>query len=119
MDKSLYKKILFADDDEAFRFTVQEYFSDSPWIFDMAENGVVALDKALEVKYDLIILDINMPFMKGNETVREIKKKWPEVKVLAFTGFAAHDVVGNEGEQVDGAEQKKSFVADAVLDGLL
>lgn len=91
-DTTLYKKILFADDDEAFRFTIKEYFSDSPWTFDMAENGVVALDKALGTKYDLVILDINMPFMKGNETVKEIKNRWPGVRVLAFTAYASHDV---------------------------
>ena len=90
---SIFKKILFADDDDAFRFTIKEYFMDSPWTIDMAENGVVALDKALAAHYDLIILDINMPFMKGNETVKEIKKKWPNVKVLAFTAYASHDVI--------------------------
>ncbi len=90
---SIFKKILFADDDDAFRFTIKEYFADSPWTIDMAENGVVALDKALACHYDLIILDINMPFMKGNETVKEIKKKWPKVRVLAFTAYASHDVI--------------------------
>lgn len=90
---SIFKKILFADDDDAFRFTIKEYFTDSPWTIDMAENGVVALDKALATHYDLIILDINMPFMKGNETVKEIRKKWPKVKVLAFTAYASHDVI--------------------------
>ena len=90
---SIFKKILFADDDDAFRFTIKEYFADSPWTIDMAENGVVALDKALACHYDLIILDINMPFMKGNEAVKEIKKKWPKVEVIAFTAYASHDVI--------------------------
>ncbi len=79
------KNILFADDDENFRFTIKEYFSDSPWHWEMAENGVVALDHALSKRYDLIILDINMPFMKGTEAIKVIKTHWPGIRVLAFT----------------------------------
>jgi CheY-like chemotaxis protein len=88
------KNILFADDDDVFRFTIGEYFADHPSLtFDMAENGVIALDKALAKQYDVILLDINMPFMKGNEAVKLIRNKWPTIKIFAFTGQTTPDKI--------------------------
>jgi CheY-like chemotaxis protein len=85
------KNILLADNDENFRFTIKEYFSDSPWHWDMVENGVLALDYALKKKYDLILLDINIPFMQGTEIIKAIKSQWPEIHVLAFTVDSADE----------------------------
>ncbi|MBN2143202.1 MAG: response regulator [Candidatus Aureabacteria bacterium] len=88
------KTILFADDDDVFRFTISEYFSSHPsLVFELAENGVIALDKALAKQYDLILMDINMPFMKGNEAVKLIRSKWPTCKIYAFTGYTSDDKV--------------------------
>jgi DNA-binding response OmpR family regulator len=85
------KRILFADDDDDLRFAVKEHFSESNWKWDFAENGVVALDLALKHCYDLIILDVKMPFMKGNEAARDIKMKWPDVPIIAFTALPDYE----------------------------
>jgi len=84
---SIVKTVLFADDDETLRFAVNEYFENTALIFDFAENGVVALDKSLSNAYDLIILDISMPFMNGNDAVKTIKSQKPATPVLAYTGI--------------------------------
>jgi CheY-like chemotaxis protein len=34
---------------------------------------------------DICITDINMPEMNGYETIRELRKKWPDIKVIAFS----------------------------------
>lgn len=81
------KKILFADDDQDFLFAVKEFYENSNWQFDFAENGVVALDLAMREKYDLISLDINMPFMKGNEAINNIRQIYPDQKIIAFTAI--------------------------------
>lgn len=80
------KKVLFADDNLDFSSTFKEFFSKNPWDIELAENGVVALDKAMSQKFDLIILDINMPFMNGTDTLKAIKLQWQDIPVLAFTG---------------------------------
>ncbi|EKD27879.1 MAG: DNA-binding response regulator RprY [uncultured bacterium] len=87
MSNILKKKVLFADDDEGFRFAIKEYFSDSVWTIEFAENGVVALDMALSNQYDLIIMDVNMPFMKGSEAAKDIKNFNSKIPIIAFTAI--------------------------------
>lgn len=86
------KKILFADDDQDFLFAVKEFYENSNWKFDFAENGVVALDLAMKDTYDLISLDINMPFMKGNEAIKNIRQMYPDQKIIAFTAISDNEM---------------------------
>lgn len=44
------------------------------------------IQKAKQIP-DVCILDINMPGMNGFETIKELKKKWPDIKVLVLTAF--------------------------------
>jgi DNA-binding NarL/FixJ family response regulator len=52
-----------------------------------ASNGQDLLDQleALEEKPGICILDVNMPIMDGHVTLRELKQRWPEIKVLVLT----------------------------------
>jgi DNA-binding NarL/FixJ family response regulator len=54
-----------------------------------ASNGRELIDKiqAAEIKPDICILDINMPEMDGFATLGEIKKRWPDMRVLVLTVF--------------------------------
>lgn len=50
-----------------------------------AENGDQAVDLALRVKPDIVLMDINMPGTNGIEATRLIKKEMPEIGVIALT----------------------------------
>ena len=52
-----------------------------------AENGKVCLDKMslLLTPPDICLLDINMPVMDGFETAIELKRNWPQVRILFFS----------------------------------
>ncbi len=55
---------------------------------DRAQNGLEAVNLALNNHYDLIILDIKMPVMNGYEAAKEIKAKKPDIPIIAQTAFA-------------------------------
>jgi CheY-like chemotaxis protein len=55
---------------------------------DRAQNGLEAVNLALNNQYDLIILDIKMPVMNGYEAAKEIKAKKPDIPIIAQTAFA-------------------------------
>ncbi|GAA4077741.1 response regulator transcription factor [Amphibacillus indicireducens] len=52
-----------------------------------ANNGKEAIELCRKVQFDLAVLDIRMPEMTGLEAMREIKKNWPEMKILILTTF--------------------------------
>lgn len=68
-------KVLVVDDEERIRRLLKMYLEREEYIIDEAENGDVALSKALENDYDLILLDIMMPGKDGIEVCRELREK--------------------------------------------
>jgi DNA-binding NarL/FixJ family response regulator len=52
-----------------------------------AENGLVAIQEMEMHLIDLIVMDIRMPEMNGIDATRNIKKRWPNVKILILTTF--------------------------------
>jgi DNA-binding response OmpR family regulator len=68
-------KILVVDDEYLIRDVIKEYLVLEHFTVDEAENGVVAVEKALSKDYDLIVMDIMMPKKDGIQAVKEIKEK--------------------------------------------
>ncbi len=50
-----------------------------------AADGLEGIDLVERLLPDLVLMDLSMPRMGGLEATREIKKKWPETKILIFT----------------------------------
>ncbi|KAB8125788.1 response regulator transcription factor [Gracilibacillus oryzae] len=88
-------KVLFVDDHEMVRIGVSAFLSTQPDIDVIAEaaNGKVAVDLALELKPDIILMDLVMDEMDGIEATRRIIEKWPEAKILIVTSFIDDDKV--------------------------
>ncbi|WP_416730059.1 response regulator transcription factor [Fictibacillus sp. JL2B1089] len=82
-------KVLLVDDHEMVRIGVSAYLSAQPDIevTDEAENGRVAIEKALALKPDVILMDLVMDEMDGIEATREITGAWPEAKIIVVTSF--------------------------------
>jgi len=80
-------RVLVADDYESVREGVCAILKSRPEIevCAQARNGEEAIEKALQLKPDLIILDISMPGLGGVEAARQIKVLLPEVRILFFT----------------------------------
>jgi len=49
------------------------------------ENGRLLVEEALRLRPDLVILDVSMPLLNGVESARQIRKVWPQAKLLFLT----------------------------------
>lgn len=79
--------ILVTDDHTLFRrgtMMLLESF-DEIGMVDDAENGKEALEKLEESKFDLILLDLEMPVLDGWETAKKVVSKFPEVKIIMIS----------------------------------
>ena len=56
-----------------------------------AEDGQVAVEKALAEEFDIILMDLQMPNMDGLEATREIRRTKPDVPIIAMTASAMSD----------------------------
>lgn len=87
-------RILIIDDDEVTREILDELFEMEGYRVAKASDGKEGLKLHKENPFDLIITDIIMPEMEGLETIREIKRISPEVKIIAISGGGRLDPNG-------------------------
>jgi len=80
--------ILFAEDSSDNRLLITAYFKNLPYQVETAENGKVAVDKFVHDRYDLVLMDMQMPVMDGYAAVRLIRA-WEREHRLAATPVLA------------------------------
>ena len=92
-------RILIVDDQPNIRKCLRGYFEELKLDCSEAENGLDALQKALQTKPDLVILDFSMPVMNGVEAARVFNQIMPDVPVLMLTAHcgAADEAAKNAG----------------------
>lgn len=80
------ESILVVDDDANVRKMLSSILSDEGYIVEAVENGRQAI-KACEKEYfDLALIDIELPDMKGTELLLELKRKQPKMIKIIITG---------------------------------
>ncbi|MDO9529432.1 MAG: response regulator, partial [Syntrophales bacterium] len=85
--------ILLVEDSADNRLLIQSYFKRTSDHIDIAENGEIAVEKFKSGKYDLVLMDVQMPVMDGYTATREIRK-WEresggkETPIIALTAHA-------------------------------
>lgn len=79
--------VLVVDDEKLVRWSVGQVLSDHDCEIELASSGEEAIEKAKQIKFDLIVTDLKMDGMNGVETVREIKKILPEIKAIVITAY--------------------------------
>lgn len=80
-------KIAIAEDHPSLRKSMVLVLSDEEKleVSIEAENGQVLLEKLSDTKVDVVVLDIRMPVMDGIETLKLIKLKYPDLRVIMFS----------------------------------
>ena len=90
-------KILIADDHAIVRMGLTSLLSTQVGfeVIGDAEDGEMAVQKAVELKPDVIIMDIMMPNMDGIAATAEIHKILPEAKIIILTTFGTSDGIAS------------------------
>jgi DNA-binding NarL/FixJ family response regulator len=80
-------KILLVDDHPIFREGLRALLEKQESLLIIAEagDGAEAVRLAEELKPDLVLMDMTMPFMNGIDATREITSKHPEIRVLVLS----------------------------------
>lgn len=79
-------KVLIIEDDEVIRNMIRELLLKAGYRVSVAENGVEGVKLFKQGTFELIITDIIMPEKEGIETIMEIKRHSPDVKIIAVSG---------------------------------
>jgi diguanylate cyclase (GGDEF)-like protein len=86
--EATHYKILVVDDEEPMRKLIVSLLSTKGHQCVTASNGLEALDKIMEAKYDALITDIVMPEMDGLALTKELSKHYQSLPVMIMTGHA-------------------------------
>jgi DNA-binding NarL/FixJ family response regulator len=83
------KRILIVEDETAVRNAVRTFLEHQPHLEVCGEavNGVEAVEKAVALRPDLILLDLSMPVMSGVEVASLIRTRMPTTPVVVYTMF--------------------------------
>ncbi len=85
------KKILIVDDEPEMRIALTEALKREGYQTDSAENAPDALHRLEGEEFDLVISDVKMPKMSGQELLREIKEQSPHTLVIMMTAYGTID----------------------------
>lgn len=82
-------RVLLVDDHEMVRLGVSSYLSiqSDVEVVGEAENGEEGYERAMDLRPDVILMDLVMEVMDGIESTKKILKDWPEAKILIVTSF--------------------------------
>jgi len=87
-------RILIVDDDQSIRASVAMMLAEEGYEVSTAENGFDALLQTKTQVPELIVSDLNMPQMSGFEFLSVIRRRFPEILVIAMSGaYEAADAI--------------------------
>ena len=132
-------KVLVCDDHQLFREGVKTILNAQPTleVVGEASDGKEAVDVAMKLNPDVVLMDISMPVLRGFEATRRLKRARPFIKVLILTVYGDEDLVtrcldaGAEGYilkdtppvqlvyAIEAVNQGHQYLSPSVLKGLV
>ena len=114
-------RLLVADDQTLFRRALVEMLERSPrlTVVDQVGDGRSAVQKALELQPDVVVMDIRMPVLDGVEATRLILAERPATRILILTAFETDRHVLQALQAGASAYILKDSEPDALISGIL
>ena len=85
------QKILIAEDDVALQFLLVNVMENEGYEVTAVQDGLRGLEALDQDTFDLVISDINMPFMNGFEFLGKVKEKFPKMHRIIMTAYNVDD----------------------------
>lgn len=82
------KKVLLVEDSRDIQMLLQLFLDKQHIKADFANNGQEGIDKAMEEDYDLILMDMQMPFVDGYSATETLRKRGFKIPIIALTAHA-------------------------------
>jgi DNA-binding NarL/FixJ family response regulator len=94
-EKSLRTRVVVADDHKIVREGLAAILSEQPDIEVVAQagNGREAIDLTSRLHPNVVIMDVSMPLMNGDEATRQIKMMNPETRIIALSMFEDSEMI--------------------------
>lgn len=89
-------KVLLAEDNAINQLLAIKIFSRWGIDLEVADNGLIVLEKLKTAKYDLVLMDLQMPEMDGYQTTTHIRSTMPELADMPIVAMTAHAIKGEK-----------------------
>ncbi|NNC49774.1 MAG: response regulator [Flaviramulus sp.] len=89
-------RILIAEDNKINQIVTSNLLKKQNFQFDIVDNGLKAYEAFKSNKYDLILMDINMPVMDGYDATMEIRKVNNQIPIIALTASHQDELLDNK-----------------------
>ncbi|HEL2730859.1 TPA: response regulator transcription factor [Streptococcus suis] len=110
-------RVMLVDDHEMVRLGLKSYLNLQPDVEVVAEasDGEEGLVKALEVKPDVVVMDLVMPKMTGVEATLALLKEWPQAQIVILTSYLDNEKIYPVLEAGARGYMLKTSSADEIL----
>jgi len=111
--------VLLVDDAAFMRMMLKDILNNNGYqVIGEAENGLVAVDKYMELKPDITVMDITMPEMDGLQAVKEIRARDSQARIIMCSAMGQQTMVIDAIQS--GAKDfiVKPFKAERVLEAV-
>jgi CheY-like chemotaxis protein len=108
-------RILLVDDNEEFLDSTKDVLEDEGFEVMTASSGEEAVRKVQSQSFDVVLMDIKMPGLNGVESLVEIRKLSPDIKVIMCTAYIVNGLIRQALEEGAYAVLNKPFEMDVLL----
>lgn len=113
-------RVMLIDDHEMVRLGLKSYLNLQPDVEVVAEagDGEEGLIKALDVKPDVVVMDLVMPKMNGVEATLALLKEWPQAQIVILTSYLDNEKIYPVLEAGARGYMLKTSSADEILSAI-